>query len=113
MQGPPAAVRALGGRILRQVNRSNQRPVDLGAVRAWHKVFVPRWAEVRAPGGGEWKVSEQFDDRMARRAMRGRGKALAADGVQNSLWGRAPEWVIPKLLQSMREIADTRAIPLE
>ena len=56
VQHPPAAVRGLGGRILAQVNRSNQRRMDINAVHAWHEVFVPRYPEVKAPGGGEWKA---------------------------------------------------------
>ena len=51
VQQPPARVRSLGGQILAQVNHSNKRNVHLNAVHARHKVFVPWYPEVRAPGG--------------------------------------------------------------
>ena len=89
VQQPPGRVRALGGQILAQVNRSNTRNVNLNAVHAWHKVFVPRYPEVRAPGGGQWKASEQMEADRVQRAMRVSGKALAADGVQNDLWEKS------------------------
>ena len=85
VQNPPSEVRALGGSILAQVNQRNQRPVDLGAVKAWHKVFVHKHAELTAPGGGPWRAGEQVSASALGRAIRKGGKALSSDRVQLDL----------------------------
>ena len=75
VQHPPSRVRKVGGRILEQVNKANQQNVDLNAVSAWHNVFVPKWEEIKGPGGEEWKVCERMDERIIRRAV---GSVLAS-----------------------------------
>ena len=71
----------MGGSILAQVNQRNQRPVDIGAVTAWHNVFVQKHGELAAPGGGRWNAGEQVSKVALGRAIRRGGKALSSDKV--------------------------------
>ena len=111
VQAPPERVRALGGSILRAVNAANQQPVDMGAVRAWHEVFVAKWPEVRAPGGGRWMAGDRLDEAVVRRAVRYGGKAISCDEVENVLWGRAPEWVVGRMVECLRAMARDKLLP--
>ena len=103
---------AIGRRVF---ERRARLPACVEAVRAFHEVFIPRWAELEAEGGGKWNLLDTMTDSAldGTLGMFRKDKGVGVDGFSlNHLW-LMPSDIRRLYYEGLRECVRTRRYPEE